>query len=403
MAKNVIIHMPRVGENLAHWAVSDDKGVLASDIFTGTLEQAAAKVEGRRCTLVLPGDDVLLAEAHVPGGSSARAVQAVPFQLEELVADDVDELHFALGSKSKDDNYPVAVVSRDTMDTVREQCEAAGLRPTLIVPETLALPKFDDSAEFVSWTGLSDGHQTVVRLNGFKGFSTDSDMAVMMLDGATADLPEDVNAAMVLYCTNTQVQPPAFENVHIEKRDVAHRLSLYASGLASAPNINLLQGDYNPKKQFDKTWQPWRWTLGLMALLGVAVVAGKWLDYRATEQRLAQIDSQISAAFKEALPDSRMVRPAKQIETRIEQLRGGNIGGFTSKLGEIGASLATQEQTVVRSISFREGRFDLDVNTDAIPTLDLLASELSKRGSMSMKVQSANGEKGGIRSRIRIE
>ena len=405
MAKNVIIHLPVIGEDHAVWAMSDDRGALTSEVFNGTLEDAAQQVEGRRATLVLPGNDVLLAEATVPGGSAARAMQAIPYQLEDQVADDIDSLHFAVGAKGKEDNYPVAVVGRDMMDMVRDQCADAGLRPTEIVPETLALPKFD-SAEMnqITWTALVDNENAVVRLNGYRGFTTDTSMASMMLDGARNDLPEDTSAAMVVYKTSPNSPVPSLQNLDVETRSCDSRISLYASGLASAPRINLLQGDYSPKTQFDKNWKPWRWTAVLAGVLGVALFAGKFMEYRKLTADVEQIDAQTAQVFKEALPNSRMVRPLSQMETEIKKRSGGNVGGLTSNLSQISASLATQPQTIVRSINYRDGRFDLDLNSDAIPTLDLLKVELAKRGDLVMTVQSAvNDKDGGIRSRIRIE
>lgn len=405
MAKNVIIHVPKVGDDYVNWASYDDKGALTSELRSGTFADAADDVAGRRAALVLPGDDVLLAEATVPGGSASRAMQAIPFQLEDQLADDVDELHFAIGSKGKTDNYPVAVVGRETMDVVRDQCAAAGLRPTEIVPETLALPKFDsDSIDQRTWTALVDNDQAVVRLNGYRGFSTDTSMVGIMLDGARQDLPEDTSAAMVIYQTNPDLQLMSPENMEVETRACDNRLALYASGLASAPRINLLQGDYSPKTQFDNTWKPWRWTAVLAAVLATVFMAGKWLDYRASQQQVAQLDNQIETLFRESMPSgSRMVRPVSQMENRVKQLSGGSVDGFTNSLNQIAASLATQPQTKLTSISVREGRFDLQVTTDAIPTLDLLKAELKKRGDLTLTVQSANNSADGLRSSIRIE
>ena len=191
--------MPEIGEDHVQWAVADDRGSLVSDPAAGTLAEASAAVEGRRSTLVVPGNDVLLAEALVPGGSQARAMQAIPFALEEQLADDVEKLHFALGSKDRDDNYPVAIIDRSTMDTVSEQCQEAGLRPTSIVPETLALPMLE-AVDFdeVSWTALLDEDQAVIRLNGHKGFATDTSVASFMLEGAKGDLAEDSSPLLTL-------------------------------------------------------------------------------------------------------------------------------------------------------------------------------------------------------------
>jgi len=384
--------------------MSDERGVLTSGVQTGTLEQAASQVEGQRVTLVLPGNDVLLAEAIVPGGSTARALQAIPYQLEDQLADDVDSLHFAIGTKGKSDDYPVAVVGRDMMDTVQEQCTQARLRPTEIVPETLALPKFEsDDIGQTTWTALVDSESAVVRLNGYKGFAIDTSMAGIMLDGAQQDLPDELSAAMVMYKADEFAHIPSSQNLEIETRTCEHRVSLYASGLANAPHINLLQGDYSPNTQFDKNWKPWRWTAALAAVLGLVLLAGKWLEYRQLRNEIAQIDAQTEKVFKEAMPDARMVRPLSQLNNEIKKRSGGSVGGFSDNLSQIAASFATQPKTQIRSFSFRDGWFDFDLTTDAIPTLDLLKEELTKRGDLAMTVKSTRNEKGGLRSRIRIE
>ena len=386
------------------WAVADDRGSLVSDPAAGTLAEASAAVEGRRSTLVVPGNDVLLAEALVPGGSQARALQAIPFALEEQLADDIEKLHFALGSKDRDDNYPVAIIDRSTMDTISEQCQEAGLRPTSIVPETLALPMLE-AIDFdeVSWTALLDEDQAVIRLNGYKGFATDTSVASFMLEGAKGDLADDASPLLTIYTTDPETNLVVPGGVDTELRDCESRLALYAEGLASESNINLLQGSYNPKTQFDKTWKPWRWTAALAAVLVGTLFASKWFDYRALKAEESYIDGEIATAFESALPGVRMQRPRRQIQDALSGNGTGNVSNFTNQLAEIAASLSTQPQTKVRTIGFRNGSFDLDLNTDAVPTMDALKSELSKRGALELTLRSSNREKDTVRARVRIE
>jgi len=404
VSKHVIIYMPLVGEDSVQWAVSDDNGKLTSAVENATLTEVASQVEGRRVTLVLPADDVLLAQANVPGGSLARAQQAVPYVLEEQVADDVESLHFALGAKGKSDSYSVAIIGRKTMDTITEQCQDAGLRPTEVVPETLALPQLDSQAEDGEvWTALLDQDQVVVRLSANQGFATDPGMTSIMLEGARQALDEEDNPSLVIFRTDPPIHLTIPENIESELRSCDHRIALYASGLATAPHINLLQGVYNPKKNFDKTWKPWRATAALAACLFATLLVGKWMDVRALDEQEAHLDTQIASAFKQALPDTRMQRPQRQIQSALNKLGGGNTDGFTNRLSQIAASLATQPQTTLKTIGYRNGRFDLDLNTDAVPTLDALKSELSQRGSLAMSVQSANRENNTVRGRVRIE
>ncbi len=56
----------------------------------------------------------------------------------------------------------------------------------------------------------------------------------------------------------------------------------------------------------------------LAGILGLTLVAGKALEYRQLSSQVAQLDSQIEAVFKEALPESRMVRPLTQMENHIK-------------------------------------------------------------------------------------
>ncbi len=404
MSKHVIIYMPLIGEDLVQWATSDEKGTLTTAVREGTLREAADSVEGRRATLILPADDVLIAQTVVPGGSLARAQQAVPFALEEQVADDVEDLHFALGTKNRDDEYPVAVIARDVMDDVTARCADAGLRPTEIVPETLALPVLKAAASDINvWSALLDHGRAVVRLGEYQGFATDAAMASMMIEGALSGSEEHVQNSLVAFSIDsaTQLEVPA--SLDLEVRHCDHRLALYASGLASSARVNLLQGVYNPKKDFDKTWKPWRATAILAACVCAVLFAGKWFELRELQQQEAALDTQIASAFAQALPGTRMQRPRRQIQSALENIGAVNTDGFTSRLAQIAASLSTQPQTQLRTIGYRNGRFDLDLNTDDVPTLDVLKSELGKRGSLNMTVQSANRENNTVRGRVRIE
>lgn len=404
MSKHVIIYLPRVAEDFVQWATSDDKGALTSSVSQGTFADAATSVDGRRATLVLPADDVMLAQTAVPGNSLARAQQAVPYALEEQVADDVEALHFALGSKNRNDEYPVAIIGRRVMDSITERANAAGLRPTEIVPETLALPilKSSNPGQKV-WSALLDGGRAVVRLADYEGFATDPGMASMMLEGAAALSEKDVPTSLVVFSTNTASSLDAPGDMDVETRKCEHPLALYASGLASTPRVNLRQGSYSAQKKFDQNWKPWRWTMALAACLCALLLVGKYLDVRQLESREAQLDTQIAAAFKQALPNERMRRPKQQIESAMRGIGATNSDGFTLRLSQIAESLATQPQTELRTIGYRRGRFDLDLNTDVVPTLDALKSELAKRGSLGMSVQSANRENSVVRGRVRIE
>ena len=418
MARQLLVRLERLDGDGCEWAVVD-AGEIVGDVSRGTLEGAAEAAAGLRATLVVPADGVLLAETRVPGGANAqRAQTAAKYALEEQLADDVEDLHFALGTRRGADLWPVAVIDRAAMIGLGERGAAAGLRPQAVVPETLALPLFDpDEPPGTVWTALVDADEALVRLGDHEGFVCDADMVGAMLDGARRESLAKVgadgdgaasaealaNLQLVLHETEGAAAVELPEGLGVERRRVEDRLTLHAAALAAAPAINLLQGEFSPRTQFDRTWKPWRWTAGLAAALALIVLGGRWLDLRALAAEEAALDAEIAASFERALPGARMVRPRRQVQDALARIGAGGGGGFSDRMAQIAAGLATQPQTTVNSIGVRGDRFDLDLSTDDVPTLDALGSEIAGRGSMTLTVQSANRDDEGVRARVRVQ
>ena len=117
MADWLLLRLPRAPEQSATWLIVDPRGAPTSPPQGGPLTLAAARAAGRRLAVLVPGTDVLLAEPDVPVKAGAKLPQLVPYALEEQLADDIDDLHFAIGKRSGDSHrVPVAVVTRALLD-----------------------------------------------------------------------------------------------------------------------------------------------------------------------------------------------------------------------------------------------------------------------------------------------
>jgi len=291
------------------------------------------------------------------------------------------------------------------MTLIRLRSLKVGLRPAEIVPDTLALPKFDSKQEGSVWTALVDDDHTIVRLNGFKGFASDSTTANIMLSGVRRKLedPEEPSNMVVFQTLGTTTEPNV-DGVEIETRPCDNRLTLFAAGLVKTPRINLLQGDYSQKQQFDKAWRPWRWTAVLVGILAGLFALSGLIDYINLGKQERLLDQKIDETFQQALPGVKIRNPVTQMKSRLKQLAGGgDTAGFTLDLGEISTAISALPNTEVKSIGYRKGRFDIDLTTVDVPTLDKLKQDIEKGGTLTMTVQSANRQDGGVRGRIRVE
>src|SRR3974390_2754720 len=113
----LLLRLPRSDAELATWLVVDGRGAPLSPPQSGPLALAAARTAGRRVCVLVGGADVVLADPAGPAKAGAKLQQLVPYALEEQLADDIEDLHFALGKRPSDSSrVPVAVVARALLD-----------------------------------------------------------------------------------------------------------------------------------------------------------------------------------------------------------------------------------------------------------------------------------------------
>src|SRR6185312_3594915 len=117
MADWLLLRLPRTPDQAATWLVVDPRGAATGPPQSGPLSLAAPRTAGRRICVLVPGSDVLLAEPEVPTKAGTKLAQVVPYALEEQLAEDIDELHFAIGKRAAESSRtPVAVVARTLLD-----------------------------------------------------------------------------------------------------------------------------------------------------------------------------------------------------------------------------------------------------------------------------------------------
>src|SRR5882762_9446542 len=141
MADWLLIRLPRTPEQPATWLTVDPRGNPSGPPQSGPLSLAAPRAVGRRVCVLVPGTDVLLAEPEVPMKAGTKLLQLVPYALEEQLADDIDDLHFAIGRRPSDSTRtPVAVVTRALMDQWLTALKSAGLEPEAMYADSDLLP-----------------------------------------------------------------------------------------------------------------------------------------------------------------------------------------------------------------------------------------------------------------------
>src|SRR6266403_612950 len=292
MADWLLIRLPRTPEQPATWLTVDPRGNPSGPPQSGPLSLAAPRAVGRRICVLVPGTDVLLAEPEVPMKAGTKLQQVVPYALEEQLADDIDDLHFAIGKRAADSaRTPVAVIRRSLIDEWLTALRSSGLDPESMYTESDLLPQNPGQA-----VALMEEDVVVVRPPLGSPVTLPVEALGEALEIAQQGSPELAATGgirgLVLYTGaaewhqhSAQIESlrERFDGIKIQLLS-AGPLALFGQQLPTATPINLSQGPYAPTTARTVGWKSWRVAAMLLASLVGLHVVGKAAELTALKR-----------------------------------------------------------------------------------------------------------------------
>jgi len=405
----------------ASWVLRDDERPSGA-LFHGNLQEAATQAAGARVSILVPGVDVLLAQVELPAMKAQRLARAVPFALEEQLIEDVDDLHVAIGRRDAQGRVANAVVSRAQLETWLAQLKTVGLQADVMTPEMFGL-QWDatDADEAGHWSMLIDGQAGLLRTGAQTGlaFETDSLLPVMQacIDEAGDSLPASLQLTI---CSDAEADDSFIDsethralaalceeqgiNLSLESPAEARSVML-AQGFDERHAINLLQGDYSRKQQFEKLLRPWRPALILGGLWLLFQVGMFTAEYSSLSAQNSELKEQIKTTYRDAFPRSKnIVNPKVQMQRGLEKLRGGGQSdGLLPLLARTGAVLKKTPGASLRTLRYKSNKLDLDVNMPDLQSLDKLKQRLSDEAKLNVEIVSASSRDGKVESRLSLQ
>ena len=407
MADWLLLRLPRNPQADASWILADARGNAISAPQSGALEEAAHRAAGRHVCVLVPGTDVLLTEPELPAKAGAKLQQIVPYALEEQLAEDIDDLHFAIGKRGDGPATPVAVVALSLMDEWTSTLKAAGLVPESMYVDSDLLPLNPGHA-----VALLEDDVVTVRPPVGATITMPSDALgeALELVKPSADAGEGTGRGLILYTGAAEWQQfsPQVEAVRDQFDGIKVQLltsgplTLFAQQLPTAKPINLLQGRYTPQTTRAVGWQAWR--VAAMLLVGLVVLhaVGKGAELFVLKSAEKKVDASIEQAFRTAMPgENNTTNARKRMETKLVAVRNGSGSGLLSALGAFAEARNSVPGTNIQSVTFHDGALVLKMGAPDADALDRL-SQLLRTSGWQADLTGSNVTKGGYEGRIQI-
>lgn len=137
------------------WRIVDDRIIAIDQTWSGPT------------TVLVPSEDVLTLAVDLPFATRRQRETALPFAIEDAVAEPLAALHCALGQEFAPRRHLAGVVQHGRMRHWLAMLATADLDPAVLLPDALSLPTPDIGA----WSVRVDSGRALVRTDQGTGFA----------------------------------------------------------------------------------------------------------------------------------------------------------------------------------------------------------------------------------------
>lgn len=329
--------------------------------------------------MLVPAEEILILPVELPLPSQRQRREALPFAVEEHIAEPLDETHLALGPAIGPKRYLAAAVRHSVMQDWVATLDAAGLGEARLIPDALALPAPEDG----EWSVAVEGGRTLARTADGPAFAIET-AAFAGLWQASGRPPLTAYGAPTPEGT-PQTEPHPF---------------VIEQGAREA-GFDLRQGAYAVKRGSPALFRR------IAAILVAGIVANALvfaLDTATLHRQARAAEADAAALFREVAPARRSSSdPASDLIALLPAAADGGAG-FIPLLSRASQALQPYESgLIVQSLSFegQDALLNLDVEAPNLQTLQQMEAALNQAG-LTAESGAATTERGGAQARISV-
>ncbi|MDE3735181.1 type II secretion system protein GspL [Pseudomonas resinovorans] len=331
--------------------------------------------------LILPVEAVTCCAVRLPTQKGRWLRQALPFAVEELLAEDVESFHLALGGALADGRHRVFAVRRSWLAGWLELAGKLGPRLAAIQIDADLLPEQGTQLLWLEQRWLLGGE-------GSARLGFDEQDWTYLRDACPA--PRSARA-------------PAERNT-LDGVDEWHETSDAYGWLAAQKGSDLAQGEFTLKEERQR-WSRWKPLLGLVGLWLLLQWSFNLIQTWQLQRQGDTYAAANEALYRELFPqDNKLVNLRAQFDQHLAEASSSGQGRLLALLGQAAQALIAEgAQVRVQQLDFSETRGDLALQVQApgFDALERLRERLIGSG-LSVQMGSASRDQSGVSARLVI-
>ncbi|TCT88965.1 general secretion pathway protein L [Gibbsiella quercinecans] len=384
----------RLVVRLAH----DEQGEIGWLLWSDATARAVARGQGSLASVraalapyaavnpaqvLVPATGIAFHQVSLSRRARRQQEQVIPFMLEDQLAADIEQLHFAV-LEWRGEQAAVAVAAKALMRQWMAQCAELGIGVARLVPDVLALPLHDEG-----WSALREQDVWLFRQSRCRGMAAE-----------TSWLPALLNACAPLPPVCCYGDPPDY-GLEWRQQPVADVLTLAAMG-GNLPAVDLRQGEFaapTPWRQGRATWR--RIALASVCYLGLLATDAAWTHYQHYQQANYWRQESVRI-YRQLFPaENNVVNPRVQMQQHLQRLTDdGHASPLAQQLAQLQRLMSRNAGVALQMLAYdgSRGEWRLDLRAAGYQELEQLQRQAAAAYQVTPGEMRQNS--GGVEGRL---
>ncbi len=349
--------------------------------------------------LMLPGEHFFIKKVEYSDREKRHLRHTVPYQVEELLVDEIEELHFALG-EPRDGEVSVASCRRDWLNEQLQPFLSAEIDLARVVPDSLLL------ARSSGWSLRLTGKNVLAHTGEGEGFMMEPNLALTGLGILRGELDQDIIPVSVS-ASNQQALDDFSESLQaVPGLQIDRQVKTWWQSIdvTVTPEIDLRQGEFGRRLPINRWWQQWRNVAVFAGItLGIYLVVSA-VQYNILDGRNLELRQQIEREFRSVVPRGVIVDAERQLRNKVNSLQGtSGSSSAMSTLAMVAPVVAANEEVTLRALHYNGDGSEMRLSfwAQTFNAIEQVRAKIAELG-MDVELVQASADGDGHQARLRI-
>ncbi len=407
-------------ERLYDWVLLDLSGQYAAQGQSQSRDEVEKTLEdihagNLQLIGIIPAYDVSHCSARIPGRQKRMIHQALPFAVEEQLAQDIERMHLALGERHGSD-WQVAAIDHETLESHFEWLEEWEHPIVGIYADAMLIPVTQ-----CDWSVLIEQGQALVHARDGAWYDVPADGLGVFLESLLAGRQGDNPPRIHIHASPDTLEARRMELTALEQNPDAlvsqheldqHPLQLMAEchNAGTANPINLCQGSFalqHGKGAAFKRWRPVAIIAGLAFFIQLGFMTAEAFYYESQAERY---EEKAMSLYRDIFPDDTRADAGNVRRVLSGRLRAAEQGSdgteFLTLLRYAGHQYEQTENAEAiqfDSINFsrQRGELIIELRGESFSQLDNMRGGLAEAG-LEARIGSVVNEEDYTRGRLTL-